>query len=127
MENSDDLLARNIFFYDKNGNTLYKRDNIIYIVNDKKLQDELRDIEGYRVYLPYRTLRIIIFFPAMLISAIISFIIYKVAGEETYNKVGALVCIATFIAVYYSVIYTYNKKVNEVLKKCEVLNKKDYE
>ena len=118
MSNIDDFTAKDIFFKDEEGNTLYKRDNTVYIVNDVTLQKELQDIEGYRSFLSPRTLRAVIIFPVMFLSAIILLILYQFLDD--IDDFYALVFYFTFFMTYGYVKYLYHRNINAVLKQCSI-------
>ena len=122
MSNIDDFTARDIFFEDAEGNTLYKRDGKIYLFNDLALQKELRDIEGYRSFLLPRTLRAIIILPTMFLSAIVLWLLH-LFGIDVDAFYG-LVFYLSFFALYGYAKYSHHSKIMGVLKRCEI--KKDY-
>jgi hypothetical protein len=121
MQNIDDFTARDIFVYDKDGNTLYKRNGVYYLINDKKLQNRLRDIEGYRSFLQHRTLRFIIFFPVFLVSLLIFFIAFLLGYDFENSSAYNIIFFIIFFGVYIYIKYLYEAKINEILKECKVV------
>jgi len=120
MSNYDDFTARDIFTHDDKGNTLYKKGNVHYIINDISLQHELQDIEGYRSFLVTRTLAFILMIPSFFLMGIIIGMLYWLGydvNDELYNQLLFSIALVLFILVK----YIYYRKVSNVLKQCPVL------
>lgn len=119
MQNIDDFTGGNIFIYDEDNNTLYKKDGKYYIVNDEIKKDKLRNIEGYR-YFFHKKMRI----PIVLLLAII-FVGFPVAAIFYYLNLvtydGRGIPFLVGVVVYFFSLWIYNNKINNILEDCVIL------
>ncbi len=123
MSNIDDFTARDIFSHDEDGNTLYKRDGVYYIINDIGLQQRLQKIEGYRSFLNPRSLRAMIIVPVFFLTAVVSGLLYLALGDRVESFYGLLFYLL-FFGLYFYIKYLHEAKIQEVLKQCKSVNSK---
>jgi len=114
MGKYDDFSAKDIFIKDKNGNTIYKREKRYYIVNDKKIQKRLKELEGYRYFIFERrsaTFFISLIFLGIPLSIVLNLIFPSIDGEFW----------PLLIAIISEQIarYLYNRKIDKILEGVE--------
>ncbi|RXJ80562.1 hypothetical protein [Arcobacter sp. F2176] len=123
MQSYDDFTASHIFYYDKNNNSIYTKDNNQkYIINDSKLKQELQDIEGYRSFIyPERKRRFISFLSAMFVSAGLICIYYLIFNELT-ESIIPIVTIGIYWIIHLYLPFIFHKKISNILEKCHAIS-----
>ncbi len=109
----DDFTASHIFTTDEEGNTVYTRDGIDYIVNDPKRQHKLRDLEGY-AYFYYGTRKPVTFMLAFFFFAIPLTYLIKTLWLPNIDE--NLLPLPIALAIHTYVKYRYNRRIEALLQ-----------
>ncbi len=118
MSDINDFQAQDIFFEDKEGNRLYRRDGVTYIVKDPNLKKALQELEGYRSFLEPRSLRFILILPVMFVLALFFWGLYLLGYRLDGYYAPSFYLL--FFLTYGGIKYYYHYKIEQILKYCSV-------
>lgn len=118
MNSSHTLQKR---FFKDNDNNIYERNRIFYIVNNNESLAKLHKLESKR-YFYISLIPATLILPITFIGVPLSTIINEYFFKDIPIYLSSFM-IGSFI--YLCLLFLYNKKISNILKDCEVINKEE--
>ena len=118
LSNYDDFTASDIFSKDENGNIIYSKNDIHYIVNDNDKQAKLKDLEGYRYFLDDGIKPIALFLPVLFIGVPLTFL-FKYLWFPNLDERGTPFLIG--FPIFFFIKFLRDKKIKNILTGCETI------